>query len=101
MLTVRGELDHDSQHLLVRTAREMLAAHPDCRAVLLDCGDLVFCDSSGLSSLLMVSRLVRAAGASLCLDTRSAELDRLLRRTNLLDHFTAPAAESAHQHQDS
>ncbi|MBB1151856.1 STAS domain-containing protein [Amycolatopsis dendrobii] len=100
-LTVRGELDYDSQHLLVRTAREMLAAHPECRSVRLDCGELGFCDSSGLAGLLMVSRLVRSAGASLYLDNRSAELDRLLRRTNLLDHFTAPTAETTHRRQDS
>ncbi|SFP90293.1 hypothetical protein [Amycolatopsis rubida] len=60
-LTVRGEFDHDSQHLLVRTAREMLAAHPDCRAVRLDCGEPAFRDSSGLSGPLMVSRPVRSA----------------------------------------
>lgn len=100
-LTVTGELDYDSQHLLVRTAREMLAAQPECRTVRLDCGGLAFCDSSGLSGLLMVSRLARSAGASLYLDNRPAELDRLLRRTNLLGHFTGLVAESAQQQGDS
>lgn len=100
-LTVTGELDYDSQPLLVSTAREMLAAQPDCRTVRIDCGGLAFCDSSGLAALLMVDRLVRSAGASLRLDNRSAGLDRLLTRTNLLAHFTAADAGTAQQQRDS
>jgi len=95
-MTVTGELDFDSQALLVRTARELLSAHPDCHVVRIDCGELEFCDSSGLSGLLMVHRLVRA-GAELYLDNRSGELDRLLERTNLASHF----GETAPQRRDS
>lgn len=99
-LTVTGELDYDSQPALIGATREMLAAQPDCRTVRLDCGGLSFCDSSGLAALLMVDRLVRSAGAALHLDDRSPEFDRLLRRTNLVAHFTGSAAENAQRHRD-
>ncbi|MDT8913040.1 STAS domain-containing protein [Amycolatopsis sp. PS_44_ISF1] len=94
-VTVTGELDFDTHARLVCAVQELLAEPAHWTDVHLDCGRLAFCDSSGLSGLLMVRRLVHGAGALLHVDHRSAELDRLLKRTNLLTHFTDAAAETA------
>lgn len=88
---VSGDLDHHSSDELVGLVRVMLLDEPRPTAVRIDFGHLGALDSMGLSALLMVRRLARAAGAALHLDRRPPHLDRLLDLTGTLDHLTDPA----------
>ncbi|EWC62581.1 anti-sigma-factor antagonist [Actinokineospora spheciospongiae] len=88
-----GDLDFDTADTLLR---EVIARLPTVRALHLDMSTLGFCDSYGLSTLLMIRRHVDAADACLHLENRPAGLDRILRITNTLNHLTGSTAE-AHQ----
>ncbi|WP_380282825.1 STAS domain-containing protein [Kitasatospora purpeofusca] len=59
VLALRGELDLDSVAVL-RRALDRALALPGT-VVVIDCGDLAFCDSTGVSTLLEAA--VRAAGS--------------------------------------
>ncbi|NKQ58613.1 STAS domain-containing protein [Amycolatopsis sp. K13G38] len=85
---IDGELDHRSADQLRYEVLDGLGASPGVREVHLDCARLGFCDSYGLSALLMIRREVDAAGAVLYLDNRGPSLDRLLRLTGTYDHLT-------------
>ncbi|WP_156755342.1 STAS domain-containing protein [Actinokineospora pegani] len=87
-VAVEGDLDFDTADALLREVAERL---PGLRALHLDLAGLGFCDSYGLSVLLMVRRRAEAASASLHLDNRPGSLERLLVVTNTLDHLTGVA----------
>jgi anti-anti-sigma regulatory factor len=60
----------------------------------LDCAEIDFCDSSGLSALILVHRRVTAAGARPHLDNRRAPLNRLLELTGTMAHLTGRTRDS-------
>ncbi|WIV54633.1 STAS domain-containing protein [Amycolatopsis nalaikhensis] len=87
-VTLDGELEFATAARLPRLVTDRLADHPGVREVRLDCAGIVFCDSSGLSALLRVHRVVTAAGARLHLDNRPPALDRLLALTGTTAYLT-------------
>lgn len=105
-VVIDGDLDYDTaDHLLTETG-DRLAAEPPLRELWLDCDQLGFCDSYGLSVLLMVHRRALAVGTRLRLARPRHSLCRLLELTGILEYFAVdegllPAsnesANSAHQ----
>jgi anti-anti-sigma factor len=93
-ITVVGELEFATAQLLLQLVTDRLAEYPEVRDVRLDCAELAFCDSSGLSTLLLVHRAVTGAGSRLHLDNRPPALDRLLTRTGTTAYLTGDAADS-------
>lgn len=95
-LTVTGDLDYESTPALVSAASDVLAATTAVSDLRLDFAGLTFCDSAGLSGLLLVHRKTSAAGVQLHLDHRPAQLQRLLDITGVLEHLTTrPSREAA------
>lgn len=96
-LHVAGDLDYATFDELVEAASRLLAEQPALHDLHLDFTDLTFCDSAGLSGLLVVHRRSAKAGVKLHLDHRPAHLDRVLEVTGLLDHLTtlSPVEASA------
>lgn len=92
-LRVVGDLDYDTGDELVRRAGECLATHPDLRELHVDCAHLRFCDSTGLSALLMVHRTAAAGNVRLHLDSPPAFLERILTTTGIRALFL-PASPS-------
>ncbi|MBY8885390.1 STAS domain-containing protein [Streptomyces sp. PTM05] len=90
-LHVHGDLDYETCDELLDTATRHL---PGCRELRLDCAELAFCDSMGLSCLLLLHRRAAADGTRLHLDNRSDAFDRLLRLTGVLGHLTAARADA-------
>ncbi|MDY6999367.1 MAG: STAS domain-containing protein [Actinomycetota bacterium] len=94
--TVRlaGDLDFTTTGEFVTAIHRLLDEHPGLRRLHLDCAGLSFCDSAGLSGLLLVHRRTCADGLELHLDHRPAQLDRVLDVTGVLEHLTCPAADA-------
>lgn len=90
-LALDGDLDYETAADLEAAVQELLASRPDLRVLYLDCAQLDFCDTIGLSALLEIRRTTGAAGMGLVLDNRTPFLDRVLEVTGLLPHFTAAA----------
>jgi anti-anti-sigma factor len=93
-VTIAGPLEFAKAGLLLQLVTDRLADHPGIRDVRLDCAGLTFCDSSGLSTLLLVHRAVTSAGARLHLDDRPASLDRLLALTGTTAYLTGETRQS-------
>ncbi|WNG87470.1 STAS domain-containing protein [Mycobacterium sp. ITM-2016-00317] len=91
-IRVAGDLDYGSSGLLLETVHDLLRAPSALQDLHLDFTDLAFCDSAGLSSLVLIHRQTAAAGAHLHLDQRPAQLQRILDVTGLLEFLTAPPA---------
>lgn len=100
-LHLGGDLDHESSDALVETVGTALRDATGVHELRLDCTDVTYCDSYGLSSLLMVRRRTASAGAALYLDNRGPALERLLRVTNTLAHLTRPAGSGCEEQLDS
>ncbi|MBB5958055.1 anti-anti-sigma factor [Saccharothrix tamanrassetensis] len=96
-IVVSGEIVFDSGDRLLGVVADLLADHP-VRRLRLDCGEVTFCDSYGLGTLLAVHRRLDAVGGVLHLENRPAALDRLLRRTNTYNHLTR-SVEPEREHQ--
>jgi len=62
LLTLKGELDLASKVQFVDSVHQLVRA--GCRTVRADLGELTFCDSSGLSGLILASKMCRNAGGS-------------------------------------
>src|SRR5947207_9765082 len=75
ILRICGELDSASREF-VQPA--ILAAIPTADAVILDLGDLTFCDSSGLAMFMTAHEKAKAAGTTLTLAKPQTNLSRLL-----------------------
>lgn len=90
-VAVTGVLDYDTADMLTAAADGRLRDTAP-REFRLDCAGLRFCDSYGLSSLLMLRRRTDAAGVVLRLDGRGPALERLLRTTRTLEYLTGGAA---------
>ncbi|MFJ7213938.1 STAS domain-containing protein [Amycolatopsis sp. NPDC098790] len=93
-VAITGELEFGTAGALLQLVTDRLAGHAGVRDVRLDCAEVAFCDSSGLSTLLLVHRAVTGAGARLHLDNRPPSLDRLLALTGTTAHLTGEAADS-------
>jgi len=95
-LRVRGDLDYESTAKLVSTVSDVLGEPGAVTDLHLDFTDLSFCDSAGLSGLLLIHRKTSAGGVHLHLDRRPAQLQRILDITGVLEHLTtAPAREAS------
>jgi len=87
-LHIAGDVDYATRTELVDAAARLLAEHPSVRDLHLDFAGLTFCDSAGLSALLLIHRQAATAGVRLHLDNRPVHLDRVLEVTGVLDHLT-------------
>ncbi|MFP5020815.1 STAS domain-containing protein [Pseudonocardia phyllosphaerae] len=97
-----GALDYDTVDALTEDVRQLLDAEAGRISELrLDCADLAFCDSTGLSSLLMIRRDTARNGVELVLDRRSGALDRLLRVTNTLAYLVGGSARTREEQFDT
>ena len=67
----------------------LLDGAPELRHLRLDCSEMTFCDSAGLSGLLQIHRRTSGAGVQLHLDDRPPHLERLRQSTGTLDHLIA------------
>ncbi|ANY06310.1 STAS domain-containing protein [Pseudonocardia sp. HH130630-07] len=97
---VAGDLDYESADTLTSEVGARLH-RGGLRELHLDCGGLGYCDSYGLSSLLMVRRRTAAAGVVLHLDNRRPALERLLQVTRTLDHLVGGAGRSREELSDT
>ncbi|WP_082399167.1 MULTISPECIES: STAS domain-containing protein [unclassified Pseudonocardia] len=97
---VAGDLDYDSADALTSGVDDRVRIG-DLRELRVDCSDLAYCDSYGLSSLLMVRRRTASAGVPMHLDNRGPGLERLLRVTKTLDHLTGGTAGVREEQFDS
>lgn len=88
-LRVGGDLDYQSTGELIAAVSESLA-DPTITDLHLEFAELTFCDSAGLSGLLLIHRKTSTAGVHLHLDSRPAQLQRILDITGVLDHLTTP-----------
>ncbi|ORB71953.1 STAS domain-containing protein [Mycobacterium scrofulaceum] len=88
-LQVCGDLVYETVDAMVEAAGRLLGQRPAPAHLHLDLGDLEFCDSAGLSGLLLVHRRSHQAGAQLHLDNRPRFLDRILDVTGTFEHLVA------------
>ncbi|OBK72885.1 STAS domain-containing protein [Mycobacterium sp. 1274761.0] len=98
-----GDLDYVTTRGVVETVSRLLVEQPDLAEIRIDCSELDFCDSAGLSGLLQIHRQTSAAGVQLHLDDPPSHLERLLQITGTLEHFTAAgdAASDASDEQNA
>lgn len=92
---IAGDLDYGTTRLLVDTVSDLLTGDKIPEDLHLDFSDLAFCDSAGLSGLVMIHRRTCAAGVRLHLDDRPAQLERILTITGLLDFLTTAPAQAS------
>lgn len=81
VITLRGELDLSSGHVLRDAADEAMTARP--ARLVLDLSALTFCDSTGLSELIRLYQRTQQAGTELVLDRPTPRVDRILAATGL------------------
>ncbi|WP_156689953.1 STAS domain-containing protein [Mycobacterium sp. Marseille-P9652] len=91
-LRVTGPLDYETTTAFMEAVDRLLNADPGPAHLHLDLAGLTFCDSAGLSGLLLAHRHAQRAGAHLHLDHRPEFLDRILDVTGTFDHLVAPSA---------
>ncbi|MFF7365234.1 STAS domain-containing protein [Streptomyces sp. NPDC008125] len=87
-----GELDHNTGDTLVERAGQCLTEQPGLHDLHLDCAELTFCDSIGVSSLLMIHRRTTAHSVRLHVDNQPPFLRRLLDITGIQQLFAQPRA---------
>lgn len=88
-LRIDGDLDFATTRELTATVTELLRDQPALRHLHLDFADLTFCDSVGLSGLLLVRRRTARVGIQLHLANRPGHLERILDVTGILEHLTS------------
>ena len=91
---VAGDLDYATADELVAAASRLLSDQPGLTRLRLDFVDLTFCDSAGLSGLLLVHRRCTQAGVGLHLDHRPPHLDRVLEITGVLEYLTTTPTDA-------
>ncbi|MEU1534150.1 STAS domain-containing protein [Streptomyces fagopyri] len=91
--TLTGELDYDTCDQLLQRTDAFLTAHPELRDLRLDCTELRFCDSMGISTLLMIHRKTTEQNIRLHLDSPPPFLERILNTTGIRQLFS-PAQTS-------
>lgn len=88
---VSGDLVYATVDAMVDTVGQLLGQQSAPAHLHLDLSELAFCDSAGLSGLLLVHRRSCQAGVHLHLDHRPRCLDRILDLTGTFEHLvTAP-----------
>ena len=89
-LALRGELDLFSARDIPRDA---YPSRPDLTTVLVDLGELTFCDVAGLSALLHFRKIHQAQGRSVSVVRANPFLCRLMRLCGVTDllGFARPA----------
>jgi len=89
-LSLRGELDLSS---VDEVPRDDYFDRPDLTTVLIDLGDLAFCDVTGLRALVTFRRLQEAQGRSVAVIRANAFIWRLMRLCGITDRldFERPA----------
>ncbi|MEU2391794.1 STAS domain-containing protein [Streptomyces sp. NPDC007369] len=87
VLLLSGELDHDTAEPLRAALEAALAAGGPLRLIV-DCGGLSFCDSTGLNMLLRARLAAEAAGGSVELSGLGRQVARMLRLTGADGVFT-------------
>ncbi|AUY53379.1 STAS domain-containing protein [Streptomyces sp. CB01881] len=85
VLTLRGELDLDTVGS-VEAALDAALAGP-ATVVVLDCGDLEFCDSTGLNAMLRARARAEAGGSRIELARPRPLVLRMLELTGATDAF--------------
>lgn len=86
-MQVSGDLVYETVDAMVDAAGQLLARQPALADLHLDLSGLAFCDSAGLSALLLVHRRSCQAGVQLHLDRQPRFLDRILDVTGTFDHL--------------
>lgn len=86
-LRLDGDLDYDTSDELAEWAARCLAGHHDLRELRIDCAGLRWCDSMGLSVLLMIHRRTTARNVRLNLDNPPPFLERTLNTTGVRQLF--------------
>ncbi len=84
---VSGDLVYETVDAMVDAAGQLLGGQPALADLHLDLSGLAFCDSAGLSALLLVHRRSCHAGVRLHLDHRPRFLDRILDVTGTFEHL--------------
>lgn len=87
-LRVDGDLDYATTGEFVDAVSTLMTEQPSLRNLHLDFAELTFCDSAGLSGLLVIHRRTSAARVHLHLDNRPQHLERILEITGVLEHLT-------------
>ncbi|MFJ3791589.1 STAS domain-containing protein [Kitasatospora sp. NPDC090091] len=85
VLTLRGELDLDSVDLLHTALDSVLLTAGT--TVVIDCGDLEFCDSTGLNAMLRGRAIADAGGSRIELARPRPLVLRMLELTGAADAF--------------
>lgn len=94
VLEVAGELDFQTAPQ-VRTAVQALSLSPD-RGLVLDLGGLTFCDSSGITAMVVARAFAREAGAAIALAALPDRVARTFAIVGLAQVFTVhPTAAEA------
>ncbi|MFD3869408.1 STAS domain-containing protein [Streptomyces sp. NPDC058623] len=92
-IELHGSFDHRNADALLDAVTALLAEPGSLHDLHLDCAGVSAVDSSGLSTLLMIRRATDAVGVRLRLDERPLKLERMLKLTGTLDHFTRHHAD--------
>ncbi len=92
VVALAGEIDIHTVPRLVTAVEDSLANGPS--RLLLDMGEVTFCDSQGLGTLVVLNRTATRARSSLVLTNVGSFLDRLLEVTGLRHAFTIRASET-------
>ena len=90
-LDLRGELDLFSAKQM---PKEAYAERPDLTTVVVDLGELTFCDVAGLSALLAFRRLHESQGRSVSIVGASPFMRRLMRLCGVTDRLEPARAAS-------
>ena len=93
-LDLRGELDLCSVNEL---PREDFSSRPDLDTVLVDLGELTFCDLTGLRALFTFRRIHQAQGRTVVVVNATPFIWRLMRMCGITDRleFARPAVAAA------
>lgn len=94
---VSGDLVYETVDAIIDAAVRVLGQQPALAHLHLDLAELAFCDSAGLSGLLLVHRRSAQAGVLLHLDHRPRFLDRILDLTGTFEHLVTATVSDAGQ----
>jgi anti-sigma B factor antagonist len=93
VLAPAGELDHESSDGF-RTAVAAITLRPG-QVLTLDLGGLTFCDSSGITALIVARNHAHSQGAGIALTATPAKIVRVLRVLGLDQILPLPADRQA------